>query len=271
QRHAIATSSSNRCSMALRTFDPQELQVSRFLGELGFIEITDWEYYGGRSNPLDPTTPTRTWNTSGTAVRLFDAKTSKNERVILKEFLPDMRDIAMAEAEMHERLTSSWEARHGEGAGEPPVAALMGSLVADDTFGSRRFIEKWVGKFPTVTPPRPGNIWLVFRWDGLSTFAGFPGAKQEREFFDLVNPAGKWVRRGAFVREMMRGALEATAFLHEAGVVHRSIGSSSFRMSSTDERFPNSLQVRLADLGFASRVAELDDGTLRRAMRVGAS
>lgn len=27
---------------SLRTFDPSEIQLQRFIGELGFLEITDW-------------------------------------------------------------------------------------------------------------------------------------------------------------------------------------------------------------------------------------
>ncbi|CAN0511912.1 unnamed protein product, partial [Ectocarpus sp. 8 AP-2014] len=70
----------------LRTFEASELQLQRFIGELGFVEITDWEY-NRQTSPVDPSTPSRTLNSSGTTVRLFEARTYGNAKVVLKEFL----------------------------------------------------------------------------------------------------------------------------------------------------------------------------------------
>ncbi|CAN0351763.1 unnamed protein product, partial [Scytosiphon promiscuus] len=55
------------------------------------------------------------------------------------------------------------------------------------------------------------------------------------QFFDALNPASKTKRRVAFVKEMMRGAASALAFMHEAGMVHRSLGAPSLRVNTLGE------------------------------------
>lgn len=256
----------------LRTFEASELQLQRFIGELGFVEITDWEY-NRQTSPIDPNTPSRTLNSSGTSVRLFEARTSSNARVVLKEFLPKVRGLAQREMEITERLLDAWESKNAGnvGAGRPPVLSLIGSLVADESFKSRSFLEKWISKFPSLSVPEIGSTWLVYRWEGLYTFASFPGAKQESQFFDAWNPDLKPKRRAAFVKEMVRGATSALAFMHEAGVVHRSLGAPSLRMNTLDERYPNQLEVLLSDFGFSSRLSDIDDEAIQRASKAGAT
>ncbi|CAN0380216.1 unnamed protein product [Scytosiphon promiscuus] len=83
----------------LRTFEANEIQLQRFIGELGFVEITDWEY-NRKTSPVDPTTPSRTVNSSGTTVRLFEARTYGNVKVVLKEFLPRGLKLAYRELEV---------------------------------------------------------------------------------------------------------------------------------------------------------------------------
>ncbi|CAN0000646.1 unnamed protein product, partial [Scytosiphon promiscuus] len=253
----------------LRTFEANEIQLQRFIGELGFVEITDWEY-NRKTSPVDPTTPSRTVNSSGTTVRLFEARTYGNVKVVLKEFLPRGLKLAYRELEINDRLIDAWQSKNGS-SGRAPVLALLGSLVADESFKSRRFLEQWVSKFPSLPVPATGSVWLVYRWEGLYTFASFPGAKQESEFFDALNPASKTKRRAAFVKEMMRGAASALAFMHEAGMVHRSLGAPSLRVNTLDERYPKQLEVLLSDFGFSCRLSEIDDETIRRASSSGAA
>lgn len=57
----------------------------------------------------------------------------------------------------------------------------------------------------------------------------------DTQFFDAWNPDLKPKRRAAFVKEMVRGATSALAFMHEAGVVHRSLGAPSLRMNTLGE------------------------------------
>lgn len=47
--------------------------------------------------------------------------------------------------QISERLSEAWEARNGQ-SGRPPVLSLMGSLVTDEAFKSRTFLEKWVSR-----------------------------------------------------------------------------------------------------------------------------
>ena len=46
---------------------------------------------------------------------------------------------------INERLLDAWEGRNGVD-GRPPVLSLMGSLVADESFKSRKFLEGWISK-----------------------------------------------------------------------------------------------------------------------------
>lgn len=48
-------------------------------------------------------------------------------------------------AKINDRLLDAWESKNGS-SGRPPVLGLMGSLVADESFKSRRFLEQWVSK-----------------------------------------------------------------------------------------------------------------------------
>ncbi|KAG5180494.1 hypothetical protein JKP88DRAFT_349571 [Tribonema minus] len=254
--------------MELQNYAPRDLQIKRFVGEMGFMEITDWEYFGGGRNPLDPSAPQRTVSKGGATVRLFEASTPAAERVLLKEFPAAVAQLAGNELSVHQRLARSWEARGGA-ADAAPSSVLMGSLVADETFDNLRFIERWMTKFPTLTPPRQGNMWLVFKWESLMSFASFPTAKQEGEYLlDVIDPTRRLRRRTAFLRAMMAAAVQAVASIHEAGVAHRSLGPSSFRINTADERTPETLTVRLADFAFASSLGDPDEATLRRAARL---
>ena len=126
--------------------------------------------YNSRVNPLDPSTPTRTVDSTGGLVRLFDAMTTSGERVILKEFTEQTKseglDLAEQELRISQRLAGAWDVKLRDGAVEPdpPITPVIGTLRADETFSNPRFVERWVSKFPNVAVPRPGNTWLVFRW-----------------------------------------------------------------------------------------------------------
>lgn len=59
--------------------------------------------YNQQTSPVDPSTPSRTLNSSGTTVRLFEAKTYTNSRLVLKEFLPKAVQLAQREIEVRRR------------------------------------------------------------------------------------------------------------------------------------------------------------------------
>lgn len=96
-----------------------DIQISSFIGNIGFEEITDWEYYyesesGDRDVveplPFDPKTPKRTKETSGSIIRLFRGElTGKvgsmarskglDVRILLKEFSGE-EALTLADNEM---------------------------------------------------------------------------------------------------------------------------------------------------------------------------
>jgi hypothetical protein len=256
---------------SLRPFSPRDIQIKRFVGEMAYLEITDWEYGDGMGLGLDPDKPARTVSQGDVSVRLFDAVTIDNESVTLKEYPSAAKALADADLAACKQLRDSWEARAARSGASPPFVWLMGSLVADESFASARFIEKWFSKFSSLIPPRPGNIWLVFTNDAPTTLASFPSAKQEAEFWDRFNPRGAFERRAAFVKHIMEGSVASLGFLHEAGIYHRSLGASSVRLTSVDERFPALAAVKLSDFGFSSRMGALDEETLALAKKCGAS
>lgn len=64
-----------------------------------------WQYYGGRRNPLDTSTPARTVEASGISVRLFDAALADGSRALLKEYLgEEARAIGQRELDIYEHL-----------------------------------------------------------------------------------------------------------------------------------------------------------------------
>mmetsp|Transcript_21816 Transcript_21816/g.34197 ORF Transcript_21816/g.34197 Transcript_21816/m.34197 type:complete len:281 (-) Transcript_21816:1114-1956(-) len=72
------------------------------------------------------------------------------------------------------------------------------------------------------------------------------------------------------MRKLIHECLSALSFIHERGVIHRSLGASSVSLNTFDVVESQSLEVKLQDFGFASRIAAIDDGTLRKARESGA-
>ncbi|CAM9840540.1 unnamed protein product [Chrysoparadoxa australica] len=256
--------------MDLRVYSPKDLQITRFLGEQGVITITDWEYYGGKANPLDPNQPARTWDSSGTKVRLFAGKAG-TVKLLLKEFYPDVTSLRDNELKIQELLQAGWEEYGGPSGDFKPFQNLLGLLSADSGFKDPRFIERWVSKFSTIPPPSPGNQWLIYQWEQITNFSTFPQAKQEQEFWDILSSQAKFIRRGTFVKTMLYEALVSLSFLHGALIAHRSLGPTSLLTTTQDERYPNQLRVQISDLGFATRLSEISKEDVARAQKFGAS
>jgi serine/threonine protein kinase len=146
--------------------------------------------------------------------------------------------------------------------GEVNLAELDGSM------GPNEFYRA-VG----VPPPKPDAVWLVYEYAGLSTIQAYavPGELRrarlppKRGFFGNVvapPPLPAWRDRANYVvNGIMKGAILAIAKLHESGLVHRSIGRTSFILSTKamDKREATSpyttsistLQIKLADFGFS--------------------
>lgn len=256
-----------------------EFEIRNYVGSLGYKTIVDWEYYAKDVSPL---APTRTVEAAGPQIRLYDARCLTrtpalyNTRVMLKEFLPSGLELAVSEAEAYKRLydaNASAEARKSI-----PVARLLGQFLADQSFNGMSFELAWAKRFPrSPKAPRPGTPFLVFIWEGTTTAGAFPRAVAASDspggrFFESLWPAAAQNRTSAYLRMFMLRSLEALLFLHATGLVHRSVGTSSLLVNTVDNRFADSLDVKLKDFGFAKPVSELAAGVeLERAKKAGAS
>ena len=131
-----------------------------------------------------------------------------------------------------------------------------------------------------VAPPKPSAIWIVYEYPGLASVAQYAQPAEVRRqaippkksFFGAVDPPPlpKFEQRANYVvKGILKGALEAMATLHDAGLAHRSIGRSSVLLSSTamDKRegasvyttMTSQLFVKLADFGFAGPLDKSTD------------
>eukprot|EP00286_Rhodomonas_abbreviata_P011225 CAMPEP_0181332828 /NCGR_PEP_ID=MMETSP1101-20121128/25326_1 /TAXON_ID=46948 /ORGANISM="Rhodomonas abbreviata, Strain Caron Lab Isolate" /LENGTH=521 /DNA_ID=CAMNT_0023442547 /DNA_START=221 /DNA_END=1786 /DNA_ORIENTATION=+ len=262
-------------------FQAGDMEIRRQVGEMGYATVIDWEYYTPR-NPLDPESPSRTYEASGPAVRLFEARIARgslrNARVLLKEYFPKAREIAEQELRVYTDLVNAWDQEAPEeDFGTAPVATLRGWFQTTPECERRAFRENWMDRFPKIEPPSAGNLWLMFRWEGNKAMSEF-GKNQESPttFWDQLSEPMFGPRKSAlktqfyFMRNLIKECLATLTFLHERGIVHRSIGASSITLNSFDVTQGDRLQVKLRDFGFASRVALLDDSTLKKAQQAGA-
>lgn len=246
-----------------RAFTPSAFTIQRQVGQLGFATEVEWQYYGGQRNPLDPQQPARTVEASGISVRLFQATLLEGERCLLKEFMPSACEIGENELQMYQQLS--------EGSQVPvQLGTLLGYMRSDASFDTDSFRDAWSRSLPRTPPPMPGNLWLVFRWQGLSTVGNFPRVPQERDFFDF---GGKGLRqaRSRYLKVLTGRSLQVLAFLHGRGIVHRSVGPSSLLLSTTDQSAYEQLSVRAIDLGFAASASTLPQDEIDRAIQRGAS
>lgn len=146
--------------------------------------------------------------------------------------------------------------------GEVNLAELEGNLDANLFYRALK-----------VQPPKPDAIWIVYEYAGLSTISDYAQPAEERRarlppkrnFLGYVEPPPPLPdfqqRANYVVKGVMKQALEAVATLHDADIVHRSIGKSSFILTSTtmDKREASSiyatlvpqLRVKLGDFGFS--------------------
>jgi serine/threonine protein kinase len=144
-----------------------------------------------------------------------------------------------------------------------------------------------------VSPPKPGSIWIVYEYTGLSTVASYslPASVRISQMPPRRGPFGNVIAPPALpsfkersryvIHGIIKGALEAVALLHESDIVHGSIGRSSVLLSSvgqdkTEASSPyatnaSRLVVKLADLGFSKGLEQVtsDPAFLARAKSFG--
>ncbi|GKY94260.1 hypothetical protein MPSEU_000391800 [Mayamaea pseudoterrestris] len=144
-----------------------------------------------------------------------------------------------------------------------------------------------------VPPPKPNAVWVVYEYAGLTSIQAYSQPAEIRRgkipvkkgFFGNViapPPIPSFQERANYVvKGIMRQAILAVAHVHENGLVHRSLGRSSFFISTPamDKREASSpfetrvsqLRIKLADFGFAGRQEDssLDEEFRARARSVG--
>ena len=169
---------------AWQTFTPSAFTIQRIVGQLGFATEVEWQYYADgekrNRNPLDPNQPSRTVEASGISVRLFQGELFGGEKVLLKEYLSCARDIGENELSMYGLLCDGGKEY------PPQLGSLLGHMQSDSSFDSDAFRDNWGRSIPSTPPPASGNLWLVFRWEGLSTVGSFPRVAQPKPWLDLT-------------------------------------------------------------------------------------
>ena len=254
---------------AWQTFTPSAFTIQRIVGQLGFATEVEWQYYSDgekrNRNPLDPNQPSRTVEASGISVRLFQGELFGGEKVLLKEYLSCAREIGENELSMYTLLCDDGK--------ENPVqlGSLLGHMQSDSSFDSAVFRDNWSRSIPSTPPPASGNLWLVFRWEGLATVGAFPRVPQPRPWLDLTGGRQMRDARAKYLMVLTGRCLQVLAYLHGKGVVHRSLGPSSLLLSTSQQDEAERLTVRLIDLGFAASASSLPQEEVENAMRRGAS
>ena len=154
-----------------------------------------------------------------------------------------------------------------------PFVGILGGLNISDFEDDDMFDPNEWYRFLGVKPPLPGSIWIVYEYSGLNTLAGYaePASLRrskmptKRGVFGMpVSPPvlAPWSERANYVvNGIMKGSLEALVFLHDNGVVHRSIGRNSIIVSSVGmdkaeasspfATLPSRLSMKLSDFGFS--------------------
>jgi hypothetical protein len=130
----------------------------------------------------------------------------------------------------------------------------------------------------SVDPPKADAVWLVYEYAGLSTVQAYcvPAATRrarlppQKGFFGnpIPPPALPPFRERAkfVVQGIIKQALAAVVSLHDNGIIHRSIGRTTFVLTTPamdkrdaisvfNTRIPT-LRVKLSDLGFSGRLDE---------------
>lgn len=281
----VLRASSARMAYKVPQFVPGAFIIRRLIGQVGFIEETEWQYSAGDEisgyesitpNPLDPSQPKRTQDKSGVAIRLFDARLDDGTRVLLKEYVGDSVSIGEREVSMYEFLYDRVVTQAGAGAyrqAAPPVqiGRLLGTMRPGRSFASPTFLAQWEASLPLVSPPSSDGFWLAFAWEAPYAVSNFPKANQERDLFDF-DGSGAARTRAKFVKAIIKRSLETVAWLHGQGIVHRSLSGSSLVLNTFDQRTPPSmLKVSVVDLGYAATSLQLSDEDIKYAMRRGAT
>jgi len=231
----MAVAMAVRFAASLRRYDAEDFEIVRELGAVSFQQARG----------------TRTTRAARCYAANYAPRTPYRSEVLvmLKEVLPQAKDLAANEVKayekMAERMGSSFQFEETEsvqaGRSEPPVAPLLGYFDAQG-------LEMEDG-LPST--------WLVLRWQGVQTLRGFVQryrkkvqAEQPRFFWPPVEVRVEYSQVAKYLRKGIRGAIEALQFCHSCGIAHGAVDGSAFLLSSLDVRSAGVLKVELANFGF---------------------
>lgn len=175
----------------------------------------------------------------------------------LKEFLPGAKALALNELTIYSKLTgplpeAKWPAAVANLDQDLPVMPLLGYFCAGSSDAA----------LPEGAADGQGEetLWLVFKWDSMQPLSSYPTAAQSGA--DRPPPLLPWITRTdpfvaakRMLRQIAACVLRCLAYAHTRGVVHGSIGPSSFLMSTFDNSGSKDLHLVLADWGFARYVS----------------
>ena len=177
---------------------------------------------------------------------------------LMKEYLPGAKAVACNELQVLKHLcgmptaADKWRVAAAPLSQNPPIVELLGYFLAGPS-------ERAVKADPSVQSLADADtIWVVQKWEGMAPLALYPSQQQTSglglgRLFGGADAAGK--QRARMLRAIARGALRALAFCHDKAVVHGSVGSGSFLLSTFNDQDSMRLVVKLDNFGFARRVA----------------
>lgn len=249
-------------------FEPDQIDVLRFLGKIDMMLDKETLESMKEAQRRGDSRDFKQWNSLSepgryTSIRVFEAVIPGGTRCFLKEFLPIGAVYGKNERQVCRKLAQKWNdqetPRQQSFGSVPPFPVLLGALRTDERVKNEAFRKSWAAKFPGVSAPQSGNIWLIFKWD-KGTFQAlrrFPAIPQVIDPMNYFRKSKRIENRWRFVRKIMLSSLRALSFLHSTGQSHGSISSDSIWMTTTDQAQLGELSMKLTDLGNSQKFSDL--------------
>lgn len=176
----------------------------------------------------------------------------------LKEYHPGAKAVAYNELLVLKHLCGipdidgKWRTAASPLTISPPIVELLGYFLAGPS-------ERSALADPTLKDSNLDidTIWVVSKWDNMAPLSMYPSAQQTSGFGlgKLFGGAQQSMKdRYNMLKSIVRGMLSALAFCHEKYVVHGSVGSGSFLLSTFRDEDSQRLVVKLDNFGFARRI-----------------
>lgn len=225
---------------------------------------------------------------SGRAIqcRVFEGRTIGGIRCIVKEYLAMGLVSGKREKRMYRRLIERWNALSSSSSSstsspsiieeEPPFCILIGSLYVDNSLIDDIFQSRWYMRFSNLPLPRAGHLWLVYKWDRatLQSFRQWSISQllpipSYLPLTAMLTSHRDRQEKWKFLRVLWRQSLEALAFLHSCGYVHRSLSSDSFWLTTKKIEDWRDVIVKVVDLGMVERIENIPNAIEDDLFRIG--